>query len=120
MIFNEKDDERYNIGQNFFVKKHSKDLCRKAVAFFLRYFMPEKNQAVSTAPHLFQHELPLKFMQSIRNFKVYSVLAPFPVSSYIAQFNTFIEFMPFATDEYWLKSRKKRVSALTGAFSGLY
>ena len=74
MIFIKKDEERYNIGQNFFSKKQLKDLCRAAVAFFLRYFIPEKLRAVSTALQLFQYELLSKFMQSMRNFKLYRVL----------------------------------------------
>jgi len=74
MIFIKKDEERYNIGQTFFSKKQSKDLCRVAVAFFLRYFILEKIRAVSTALQFFQYELSSKSMQSMRNFKLYRVL----------------------------------------------
>jgi hypothetical protein len=45
MIFIEKAEERYNIGQNFFSKKQSKDFRRKAVAFFLCHSIPEKDSS---------------------------------------------------------------------------
>ena len=53
MIFTKKVEGRYNIGQNFFGKKQSKDLRRKAVAFFLRHLMPEKDSSCLGSPSSF-------------------------------------------------------------------
>jgi len=53
MIFIKKDEKRYNIGRIFFSKKQSKDLRRKAVAFFLRHSIPEKDSSCFNSPSSF-------------------------------------------------------------------
>ena len=53
MIFIKKDAERYNIDQNFFSKKQSKDLRRNAVAFFLCHSISEKDSSYFSSPSSF-------------------------------------------------------------------